>query len=148
MRFLKSLQVDFWRKDVTSYFVNLKKANAENARLSEELKRVSGELAAAQAAIAEHNASAEAVTAKADAAITDLAGKLAAAEARVKELEANAKTAGQIAAEVAAAQGIPADKLPKASDKPAAATMPRAQFSKLSAFDQMHFCQTGGKITD
>lgn len=104
---------------MTSYFLNLKKANAETSRLSEELKRVSGELASAQAALAEHNSNAEAITAKADAAISDLTGKLTAAESRIKELEASAKTAGQIAAEVAAAQGIPADKLPKDGEKSA-----------------------------
>lgn len=133
---------------MTSYFLNLKKANAEASRLSEELKRVSGELASAQAAIAEHNANAEAVTAKADAAISDLTGKLTAAESRIKELEASAKTAGQIAAEVAAAQGIPSDKLPKQNTPAAAPTMPRAEFSKLSAFDQMHFCKSGGRVTE
>lgn len=131
---------------MTSYFVNLKKANAEVSRLSGELDAVNVKLTDALAQIAEHNASAEAVTAKADATITDLTGKLTAAESRVKELEASAKTAGQIAAEVVAGQGVPAAALPKETTKPSAGTMARAAFTALDPRAQLEFIKSGGIV--
>ncbi|NBV22247.1 MAG: hypothetical protein EBS05_10070 [Proteobacteria bacterium] len=135
---------------MTSYFVNLKKANAEVSRLSGELDAVNVKLTDALAQIADHNTSAEAVTAKADATITDLTGKLTAAESRVKELEASAKTAGQIAAEVVASQGVPAAALPKeaAAGEIKAPTITRAEFTKLDARAQLKFIKDSGKITD
>lgn len=97
-----------------SYFVNLKKANADNERLTAEVERLAAELSTAQAALAERDAAAESCRSQFDATLADLTEKLSQANAHVAKLTAEAKTAGQQAADIAAAQGIPAAQTPAA----------------------------------
>lgn len=132
-----------------SYFVNLAKANAEVKRLSEQLSTVNGEHATATAALAERDAAAESCRAQFDASLADLTEKLSAANATAAKLQAEAKSAGQQAAEIVAAQGVEPGKLPKVPVAPvAAATMTRAAFNALTPFDRMQFAKTGGRLTE
>jgi septal ring factor EnvC (AmiA/AmiB activator) len=98
-----------------SFFVNLAKANAELARLNTDLAAALAERDTLKAAIAERDAAAESVRAQFDAAVGDLTSKLSIANDEIVALKAAAKTAGQQAAEVIAAQGVAADKMPKDS---------------------------------
>lgn len=95
-----------------SYFVNLAKANADNARLSAELAALIGERDKLTLAIAERDAAAESVRAQFDATIADLTEKLSVSTKEVATLQAAAQTAGQQAANIVAAQGIPAGQTP------------------------------------
>lgn len=132
-----------------SYFVNLAKANADNSRLSAELLRVSAELATASTALAERDAAAESVRAQFDATLADLTGKLSLANAQTSALTAASQTAGQQAAAIVAAQGLPPSALPKPVTAPvAAATMKRADFNALAPLDRALFCRNGGRLTD
>ena len=131
-----------------SYFVNLTKANAENARMSAELTALAGERDKLTLAIAERDAAAESCRAQFDASLADLTEKLSGANAQVAALTAAAQTAGQQAAEVIAAQGLDPAKLPKAAAATQAATMKRADFNALSPFDRMQFAKQGGRLTE
>lgn len=104
-----------------SYFVNLKKANADNERLTAEVARLAAELSTAQAALTERDAAAESCRAMFDAAVSDLTAKLSEASNEISKLQADAKTAAQQAAEVIAAQGVDPAKLPKPDNANASA---------------------------
>ena len=106
-----------------SYFVNLAKANAEVKRLSEQLSTVNGEHATATAALAERDAAAESCRAQFDASLADLTEKLSAANATAAKLQAEAKSAGQQAAEIVAAQGLPPSALPGGASDVASASV-------------------------
>ena len=95
-----------------SYFVNLKNANSEIARLSGEHAAVISERDTLKTALAERDAAAESVRAQFDASLTDLTEKLSVASAQIEQLQADAKSAGQKAAEVIAAQGLDPARLP------------------------------------
>ena len=116
------------KENAMSFFVNLAKANADNARLNTELGALAAERDTLKAAIAERDLAAEQVRAQFDATLSDLTAKLSEANKEISDLKASAKSAGHQAAEVIAAQGVEADKLPKdsavealSSDKLAAA---------------------------
>lgn len=131
-----------------SFFVNLAKANAELARLNTELAALGTERDTLKAAIAERDTAAESCRAQFDATVADLTAKLSESNAEVAKLQAAAKTAGQQAAEVIAAQGVDPNKLPKPASTKVAATMTRADFNALSPLDRAKFCRDGGKLTD
>ena len=134
-----------------NYFLNLKKANAEVERLSAELSKFKDEAKASAESVAAQKELAD----KADATIADLTAKLAAEtaakEAAVKsQADFDSKVderAAVKAREIAAAQGAAPINLPKDSpNQSAVASMPRAEFSKLPAVEQMKFCLAGGQI--
>ncbi len=132
-----------------SYFVNLAKANSDNSRLSAELTALVGERDKLTLAIAERDAAADSCRAEFDASLADLSKLLSASNAEVDKLQAEAKSAGQQAAEIVAAQGVEPGKLPKVPVAPvAAATMTRAAFNALTPFDRMQFAKTGGRLTE
>ncbi len=132
-----------------SFFVSLAKANAENSRLTAELAKLAGERDTLNAAIAERDTAAESCRAQFDATLADLTEKLSAANAEVATLTAAAQTAGQQAAAIVAAQGLPPSALPKPVAAPAAAAvMKRADFNALSPFDRATFCRNGGRLTE
>jgi len=107
---------------MTNYFVNLKKANADNARLAAEHAAISGERDTLAAALAERDTAAEACRAQFDATLADLTEKLSAANAQTVTLTASAQTAGQLAAAAIAAQGLPPSALPSVGASDAAPT--------------------------
>lgn len=131
-----------------SFFVNLAKANAELARLNTDLAAALAERDTLKAAIAERDAAAESVRAQFDATLADVTAKLSESNKEISNLKSSAKSAGQQAAEVIAAQGVESDKLPKIPVKDATATLPRAEFTKLSPLEQAKFCLNGGRITE
>lgn len=105
-----------------NYFVSLKAANAENQRLSAALTAHTAESDTLKAALAERDAAAESCRAQFDATVADLTEKLSVANAAAEKLQADAKSAGQQAAEVIAAQGLPASALPQIQASAPAAT--------------------------
>lgn len=100
-----------------SFFVSLAKANAEVARLNTDLTTLTAERETLKAAIVERDSAAESVRAQFDATLADLTEKLSLANASVAKLTEDAKTAATQAAELVAAQGVPADKLPPSDGK-------------------------------
>tara|TARA_R110000868_G_scaffold57437_2_gene177344 strand:+ start:137 stop:550 length:414 start_codon:yes stop_codon:yes gene_type:complete len=112
---------------MTNYFVSLKKANADNARLVAEHAAVTGERDTLTAALVERDTAAEAVRTQFDASLADLTEKLSVASAQVAALTASAQTAATQAAELIAAQGVPLASLPKDSTSTANAAALGAQ---------------------
>jgi len=132
-----------------SYFVNLTKANADNARLSAELTALVGERDKLTLAITERDAAAQSVAAQFEASLADLNEKLSASNAEVARLKAEATTAGEQAAAAVASQGLPPEKLPNPAAGPASApAMKRAEFNALSPFDRMTFAKSGGRLVE
>ena len=132
-----------------SYFVNLAKANADNNRLSAELTALAGERDKLTAALADRDAAAESCRAQFDATLADLTEKLSVSTKEIAALQAAAKTVGQQAAEVIAAQGIDPAKLPKDNAKSnAPAPMKRDAFEKLSPQERVTHLRAGGIVTD
>jgi len=138
-----------WMKEKWEAMEAHMKANADNAVKLAALAKERDDAKAAGDKAAGELVTAKQTISERDAEIAGLKDNVKAKGEKIAELEKSKSTVGAEAAAIAAAQGIPAEKLPPVgAGSSAVSEMKRAEFVKLSPAARMKFCQGGGKVVD